>query len=79
MDGSALPFIYLLQKGGIEEQNAAKRFIRIKEKVRIEEGDKWAELEPYDGFHIDFEIAFDHLKAIRSPTYWFRYYDEKLY
>ena len=60
MDGSALPFIYLLQKGGIEEQNVAKRFIRIKEKVRIEEGDKWAEVEPYDGFHIDFEIAFDH-------------------
>ena len=60
MDGSALPFIYLLQKGGIEEQNVAKRFIRIKEKVRIEEDGKWAEVEPYDGFHIDFEIAFNH-------------------
>ncbi|KZN51360.1 UDP-3-O-acyl-N-acetylglucosamine deacetylase [Pseudoalteromonas luteoviolacea] len=60
MDGSALPFIYLLQKGGIAELNVAKRFIRIKETVRVEEGDKWAEIEPYDGFHIDFEIAFDH-------------------
>ncbi|ALU45055.1 MULTISPECIES: UDP-3-O-acyl-N-acetylglucosamine deacetylase [Pseudoalteromonas] len=60
MDGSALPFIYLLQKGGIAEQNQAKRFIRIKEKVRVEDGDKWAEIEPYDGFHIDFEIAFNH-------------------
>ncbi len=60
MDGSALPFIYLLQKGGIAEQSSAKRFIRIKEKVRVEEGDKWAEVEPYDGLHIDFEIAFDH-------------------
>ncbi|CAH9064810.1 UDP-3-O-acyl-N-acetylglucosamine deacetylase [Pseudoalteromonas holothuriae] len=60
MDGSALPFIYLLQKGGIKEQNVAKRFIRIKEKVRVEDGDKWAEITPYDGFHIDFEIAFDH-------------------
>ncbi|KID57920.1 UDP-3-O-[3-hydroxymyristoyl] N-acetylglucosamine deacetylase [Pseudoalteromonas luteoviolacea] len=60
MDGSALPFIYLLQKGGIAELNAAKRFIRIKEAVRVEDGDKWAEIEPYDGFHIDFEIAFDH-------------------
>ncbi|TMO68690.1 UDP-3-O-[3-hydroxymyristoyl] N-acetylglucosamine deacetylase, partial [Pseudoalteromonas sp. S3785] len=54
MDGSALPFIFLLQKGGIEAQNDAKRFIRLKENVRIVAGDKWAELEPYDGFHIDF-------------------------
>jgi len=60
MDGSALPFIYLLQKGGIEELSVAKRFIRITEKVRIEDGDKWAEIEPYDGFHIDFQIDFDH-------------------
>ena len=57
MDGSSLPFIYLIQKAGIEEQNAAKRFVRITEKVRVEDGDKWAEIEPYDGFHIDFEIA----------------------
>jgi UDP-3-O-[3-hydroxymyristoyl] N-acetylglucosamine deacetylase len=60
MDGSSLPFIYLIQKAGIEEQNTAKRFIRITEKVRVEDGDKWAEIEPYDGFHIDFEIAFKH-------------------
>lgn len=60
MDGSALPFIYLIQKGGLQEQNAAKRFIQIKETIRVEEGDKWAEITPYDGFHIDFEIAFDH-------------------
>lgn len=60
MDGSSLPFIYLIQKAGIEEQNAAKRFVRITEKVRVEDGDKWAEIEPYDGFHIDFEIAFNH-------------------
>jgi UDP-3-O-[3-hydroxymyristoyl] N-acetylglucosamine deacetylase len=60
MDGSSLPFIYLIQKAGIEEQNVAKRFIRITEKVRVEDGDKWAEIEPYDGFHIDFEIAFNH-------------------
>jgi UDP-3-O-[3-hydroxymyristoyl] N-acetylglucosamine deacetylase len=60
MDGSALPFIYLIQKGGIKELNAHKKFIRIKETVRVEEGDKWAQIEPYDGFHIDFEIAFNH-------------------
>jgi UDP-3-O-[3-hydroxymyristoyl] N-acetylglucosamine deacetylase len=60
MDGSSLPFIYLLQQGGMKELNVAKRFIRIKEKVRVEDGDKWAEIEPYDGLHIDFEIAFNH-------------------
>jgi UDP-3-O-[3-hydroxymyristoyl] N-acetylglucosamine deacetylase len=60
MDGSSHPFIYLLQNAGIEEQGAAKKFIRIKEAVRVEEGDKWAELLPHDGFRIDFAIDFDH-------------------
>ncbi|WP_237467921.1 UDP-3-O-acyl-N-acetylglucosamine deacetylase [Vibrio stylophorae] len=60
MDGSASPFIYLLQSAGIECQNALKRFIRIKKPVRIEDGDKWAELVPYNGFRINFAIDFDH-------------------
>lgn len=60
MDGSASPFVYLLQSAGIETQNAAKRFIRIKKPVRIEDGDKWAELVPYAGFRMDFAIEFDH-------------------
>ncbi len=60
MDGSASPFVYLLQQAGIEVQNAPKRFIRIKKPVRFEDGDKWAELLPYDGFRMDFEIEFDH-------------------
>lgn len=60
MDGSSHPFIYLLQNSGIEEQGAAKKFIRIKEAVRVEEDDKWAELLPHDGFRIDFAIDFDH-------------------
>tara|TARA_B100002019_G_scaffold266789_1_gene257351 strand:+ start:1939 stop:2859 length:921 start_codon:yes stop_codon:yes gene_type:complete len=60
MDGSSHPFVYLLQSAGIEEQSAAKKFIRIKEPVRVEEGDKWAELLPHDGFRIDFAIDFDH-------------------
>ena len=46
MDGSASPFIYLLLDAGIEEQNAPKKFIRIKQKVRVEDGDKWAEFSP---------------------------------
>jgi len=60
MDGSSHPFIYLLQSAGIEEQGAAKKFIRIKQPIRVEEGDKWAELLPHNGFRIDFAIDFDH-------------------
>jgi len=60
MDGSAAPFIFLLQSAGIAEQAAAKRFIRIKRTVRVEEGDKWAEFRPYAGFRVNFRIEFDH-------------------
>lgn len=61
MDGSASPFIYLLLDAGIEEQNALKKFIRIKENVRVEEGDKWAEFKPYSkGLKLDFTIDFTH-------------------
>ncbi len=60
MDGSSAPFVYLLQSAGIEEQTARKRFIRIRETIRVEDGDKWAELSPFDGFHVDFAIDFDH-------------------
>jgi len=60
MDGSASPFVFLLQTAGIEELNAPKRFIRITKTVRVEDGDKWAELRPYDGFRVDFRIDFDH-------------------
>jgi UDP-3-O-[3-hydroxymyristoyl] N-acetylglucosamine deacetylase len=60
MDGSAGPFVFLLQSAGIEEQNAAKKFIRIKKKVRIEDDDKWAEFTPFNGFKVNFRIAFNH-------------------
>ncbi len=60
MDGSAGPFIFLLQSAGIEEQNAAKRFIRIKKVIRVEDGDKWAELRPFNGFKVNFEVYFNH-------------------
>lgn len=60
MDGSASPFVFLLQSAGIEELNAPKKFIRITKTVRVEEDDKWAELVPHDGFRVDFRIDFDH-------------------
>ena len=71
MDGSAGPFVFLLQSAGIEEQNAAKRFIRIKKKIRVEDGDKWAEFVPFDGFKVNFEISFNHPvfnKLSRDPS-----------
>ncbi|MBU0455387.1 MAG: UDP-3-O-acyl-N-acetylglucosamine deacetylase [Pseudomonadota bacterium] len=60
MDGSAGPFVFLIQSAGIKEQKALKRFIRIKKPIRVKDGDKWASLEPYDGFCVDFTIDFDH-------------------
>ena len=67
MDGSAAPFVFLLLDAGIEELNSAKKFLRIKEKVRVEDGDKWAEFAPYNGFSLDFTIDFNH-PAIDSST-----------
>ncbi|MBC7984461.1 MAG: UDP-3-O-acyl-N-acetylglucosamine deacetylase [Candidatus Obscuribacterales bacterium] len=60
MDGSAGPFVFLLQSAGIEEQAAPKRFIRVLKPVRVDDGDKWAQFTPYNGFKVNFEIEFDH-------------------
>jgi UDP-3-O-[3-hydroxymyristoyl] N-acetylglucosamine deacetylase len=60
MDGSAGPFVFLIQSAGIEEQNAAKRFIRIKRPLSVEDVDKRARFEPYEGFKVSFTIDFDH-------------------
>ncbi len=60
MDGSAGPFVFLIQSAGIEEQPAAKKFLRIKDKVRVEDDGKWAMFEPFDGFKVGFTIEFDH-------------------
>ena len=60
LDGSAGPFVYLIQSAGIEEQRAPKRFIRIVRPVEVREGDKWARFEPYDGFRISFTIEYSH-------------------
>ncbi len=60
MDGSAGPFVFLVQSAGIEEQNAAKRFIRIKRSIRVDDGDIWARFDPFDGFKVGFTIEFDH-------------------
>lgn len=60
MDGSAGPFVFLIQSAGVEEQNVAKKFIRIKRPISVEDGDKRASFEPFDGFKVSFSIDFDH-------------------
>src|SRR5258706_2520148 len=60
MDGSAGPFVFLLQSAGVEEQSTPKRFVRIKRSVRVSDGDKWAQFDPFEGFKVNFEIEFDH-------------------
>jgi UDP-3-O-[3-hydroxymyristoyl] N-acetylglucosamine deacetylase len=60
MDGSAGPFVFLLQSAGIEEQPAPKRFIRVRRPVAVADGDKWARFDPFEGFKVNFEIEFDH-------------------
>ncbi len=60
MDGSAGPFVFLIQSAGIEDQSAAKRFIRILEPVEVRKDDKWARFDPFDGFRVSFKIDFNH-------------------
>lgn len=60
MDGSAGPFVFLIQSAGIQDQTAAKRFIRVLEPIEYKFEDKWAKLEPYEGFRVSFKIDFNH-------------------
>ena len=60
MDGSASPFVLLIQQAGIEQQGAPKRFLRVTRRVEVAEGDKWARLEPYEGYRLSFSIDFRH-------------------
>ncbi len=60
MDGSAAPFVFLMQSAGIVEQDKAKRFIRINRRLEVRDGDKWACFHPHDGFKVTFTIDFDH-------------------
>jgi len=67
MDGSAGPFVFLVQSAGLCEQEAPKQFIKIKKTVTVESGDKWAKFEPSDGFKVSYSIDFDHPILSRSP------------
>ena len=67
MDGSAGPFVFLLQSAGIEEQNARKKFIRILKPVEVREGDKWVRFEPHNGFKLTMSIDFAHPVFDKTP------------
>lgn len=67
MDGSAAPFIFLLQTAGIEEQARPKKFIRVKQPVEVVEGDKWVKLMPHEGFSVELSIEFNHPAFNRAP------------
>jgi UDP-3-O-[3-hydroxymyristoyl] N-acetylglucosamine deacetylase len=60
MDGSSGPFVFLIQSAGIHEQDAPKKFLRIRQPVQVQDGDKWARFEPYEGFRLSFNIDFKH-------------------
>ena len=66
MDGSAGPFVFLLQSAGLEEQKAAKTFIRVLKSVEVQDGDKWVRFDPHTGFKLDLSIDFDHPVLERS-------------
>ncbi len=67
MDGSAAPFVFLVQSAGVIDQSAPKKFIKVKKSLKINEGDKWAAFEPFDGFKVSFAIDFDHPIFAKSP------------
>ena len=60
MDGSARPFVFMIQSAGIQEQDDTKKFIRIKKKIEVRQDEKWAKIEPFDGFKVAFTIDFNH-------------------
>ncbi|MBP6095631.1 MAG: UDP-3-O-acyl-N-acetylglucosamine deacetylase [Methyloversatilis sp.] len=68
MDGSASTFVYLIQQAGIAEQMAPKKFVRVTRRVEVREGDKWARLDPYEGFSLEFSIEFRHPAIERTGT-----------
>lgn len=66
LDGSAAPFVFLIQSAGLEEQAALRRHILVKRSVRVEEGDKWAQFSPHEGYRLSFRIDFEHPVLQRS-------------
>ena len=60
MDGSARPFVFMIQSAGIKEQDAPKKFIKVTKPIEVRQNEKWARIEPFDGFKVAFTIDFNH-------------------
>ena len=60
MDGSARPFVFMIQSAGIKEQDAPKKFIKVIKPIEVRQNEKWARIEPFDGFKVAFTIDFNH-------------------
>jgi UDP-3-O-[3-hydroxymyristoyl] N-acetylglucosamine deacetylase len=67
MDGSAAPFVYLLQSAGLVSQQKSKKWLKIINSIKVSDGDKWAQISPYDGFMLDFTIDFNHPALNKTP------------
>lgn len=67
MDGSAAPFVFLVQSAGIEQQHARRRYLRIRRRVALHDGDKWVALEPFEGFKVSFSLDFEHPMFSAAP------------
>ena len=70
MDGSASPFVFLIQSAGLEIQDKLKKFIKVKKEVRVERGDTFAAIKPFDGFKVSFEIDFDDPTIQKHAQKW---------
>ena len=68
MDGSSRPFVFLIQSAGISEQNHPKKFIKITKDIEVKQNDKWAKIEPFDGFKVSFKVSFDHPVHKKLPS-----------
>lgn len=68
LDGSSAPFVFLIQSAGIDIQPVPKRYLRVKRRVEVREGDKWVRLDPHDGFRLSFSIHFNHPAIDRTGT-----------
>ena len=79
MDGSSRPFVFLIQSAGINEQNHPKKFIKITKDIEVKQNDKWAKIEPFDGFKVAFTIDFDHPSFPKKPKLNYRLFNNFIF
>ena len=68
MDGSSSPFVFLIQSAGLKDQDALKKFIKVKKEITVTRDDAYASIKPFDGFKVSFKVDFDHPVHKTLPT-----------